>query len=147
MRGKESDLPYGLDLLDERATAFHDCICFMRQAYPNFGITTYDRTVHRGAEQIVLADPGIGGESRHRLRGVHGRAAADADDEIGSALSRDLPSAETCRQQRIFADLVIYGISDPVFAEDVCDVGESTGFFRRMSSRHDQGVRTELKEL
>ena len=55
MRGKESDLPYGLDLLDERATAFHDCICFMRQAYPNFGITTYDRTVHRGAEQIVLA--------------------------------------------------------------------------------------------
>ena len=65
MRGKESDLPYGLDLLDERATAFHDCICFMRQAYPNFGITTYDRTVHRGAEQIVLAKfvTGIGEDS------------------------------------------------------------------------------------
>ena len=55
MRRKESEQPYGLDLLDERATAFHDCICFMRQAYPNFGITTYDRRVHRGSEHIVLA--------------------------------------------------------------------------------------------
>lgn len=44
-----------LDLLDERACAFHQSLVFMRQAYPNMAVMTYDNLVHRGAEHMILA--------------------------------------------------------------------------------------------
>lgn len=44
-----------LDLLDERACAFHQTVVFMRQAYPNMAVMTYDNLVHRGAEHLILA--------------------------------------------------------------------------------------------
>ena len=54
MRGRESELPITLDLQDERACAFGHSIVFMRQAYPNAALMTYDDEVHRGAEQLLL---------------------------------------------------------------------------------------------
>ena len=54
MRGRESDIPVTLDLQDERASAFGHSIVFMRQAYPNAALMTYDDEVHRGAEQLLL---------------------------------------------------------------------------------------------
>ncbi len=54
MRGRESDIPVTLDLQDERASAFGRSIVFMRQAYPNAALMTYDDEVHRGAEQLLL---------------------------------------------------------------------------------------------
>ncbi|MBO4327381.1 MAG: hypothetical protein J5950_08930 [Clostridia bacterium] len=90
MRKKESELPYGLDLLDERATAFHDCICFMRQAYPNFGVTTYDRNVARGAEQVVLAKfvTGIGDNAPVYSLYENTLDATTADNVPGGLFSR-----------------------------------------------------------
>ncbi|MHB1153871.1 MAG: hypothetical protein ACYCWE_17115 [Eubacteriales bacterium] len=44
-----------LDLLDERACAFQQSLVFMRQAYPNMAVMTYDNLVHRGAEHMILA--------------------------------------------------------------------------------------------
>lgn len=40
--------------LDERACAFQRTIVFMRQAYPNMALMTYDSDVHRGAEHLIL---------------------------------------------------------------------------------------------
>ncbi len=54
MRGREEELPVTLDLQDERASAYGHSIVFMRQAYPNAALMTYDDEVHRGAEQLLL---------------------------------------------------------------------------------------------
>lgn len=67
MRQNESDISPTLELLDERACAYQQCLVFLRQAYPNGAVMTYDHTQARGAEHVLLAKFVIGvGESEPR---------------------------------------------------------------------------------
>ena len=54
MRGPESELNIGLDLQDERASANGYTMVFMRQAYPNMALMTYDDEHHQGAHHVLL---------------------------------------------------------------------------------------------
>ena len=54
MRGPESELNIGLDLQDERASANGYSMVFMRQAYPNMALMTYDGEDHQGAHHVLL---------------------------------------------------------------------------------------------
>ena len=56
----EDQIPVTLDLQDERATAFGRTVAFMRQAYPNMALMTYDNRAGRGAEHLVLTKLVVG---------------------------------------------------------------------------------------
>ncbi|MBE7066602.1 MAG: hypothetical protein E7385_03515 [Ruminococcaceae bacterium] len=60
MKIRESDITPSLNDLDERATAYQKCMIFMRQAYPNSAVMTYDNNHHRGADHVLLAKFVIG---------------------------------------------------------------------------------------
>ena len=60
MKKNENDIVPSLNNLDERATAFQKCMVFMRQAYPNSAVMTYDNINARGAEHVLLAKFVIG---------------------------------------------------------------------------------------
>lgn len=60
MRKPESTIPVTMGDLDERACAYQNCMVFMRQAYPNGAVMTYDRTAHQGAHQVLLCKYVIG---------------------------------------------------------------------------------------
>ena len=55
MKIRENDITPSLNDLDERATAYQKCMIFMRQAYPNSAVMTYDNKHHRGADHVLLA--------------------------------------------------------------------------------------------
>ncbi len=65
-RGKEELLQVELDHQDERASAYGRSVVFMRQAYPNMALMTYDNRIGRGADHLVLAKfvVGIGPERK-----------------------------------------------------------------------------------
>lgn len=46
--------PQSLNGLDERACAYRRTVVFMRSAYPNAAVMTYDSVNHRGAEHLIL---------------------------------------------------------------------------------------------
>ena len=75
MRGPKSELNVGLDLQDERASANGYSMVFMRQAYPNMALMTYDNRAGRGAEHVVLTKLVVG---------------------IGMGMSRQILTYETC---------------------------------------------------
>jgi len=60
MRRSESEITPTLDLLDERASAFQKTVVFIRQAYPNGAVMTYDNVHIRGAEHVLLSKFVIG---------------------------------------------------------------------------------------
>ena len=55
MRTNENEITPTLFLLDERACACQKSLVFLRQAYPNSALMTYDNTQARGAEHVLLA--------------------------------------------------------------------------------------------
>lgn len=60
MKRRENEPAPTLDLLDERACAYQKSMVFMRQAYPNGAVMTYDHRQARGSEHILLAKFVIG---------------------------------------------------------------------------------------
>lgn len=87
----EDQIPVTLDLQDERATAFGRTVAFMRQAYPNMALMTYDNRAGRGAEHLVLTKlvVGIGqGEARQLLTYETCTDPSTADNVPGGLQSR-----------------------------------------------------------
>lgn len=60
MRKSESEITPTLELLDERACAFQKSLVFLRQAYPNAAVMTYDNRQTRGSEHVLLTKFVIG---------------------------------------------------------------------------------------
>ena len=56
----EDRIDVTLDLQDERATVCGRTVAFMRQAYPNMALMTYDNRAGRGAEHVVLTKLVVG---------------------------------------------------------------------------------------
>ncbi len=75
---------------DERASAWGQSMVFMRQAYPNMALMTYDNIVHRGSEHVVLAKlvVGVGNESPTWLTWEACTAETTADNVPGGLVSR-----------------------------------------------------------
>ena len=71
MRGPESELNVGLDLQDERASANGYSMVFMRQAYPNMALMTYDDEHHQGDHHVLLCKMVVG--ILRVLRRIHHR--------------------------------------------------------------------------
>ncbi|MBO7406700.1 MAG: hypothetical protein J6V14_03635 [Clostridia bacterium] len=89
MRGPESGIPETLDLQDERACAYGRSIVFLRGAYPNAALMTYDDEVHRGAEQLNLCKLVFGTGSPPELLTYESCDESTACDNIrGGLLSR-----------------------------------------------------------
>ena len=100
----ENEIQVTLDLQDERATAMGRACCFMRQAYPNMALMTYDNRVGRGAEHLVLCKlvVGIGNErSREWLTYEACTDETTADNIPGGLHSR----AVTESGHTVFADI------------------------------------------
>lgn len=67
MRKNKNEITPTLDLLDERATAFQKTLVFLRQAYPNGAVMTYDNVHISGSEHVLLSKFVIGlGENEHK---------------------------------------------------------------------------------
>ena len=92
----EDKIPVTLDLQDERASAFGRAVVFMRQAYPNMALMTYDNGTGRGAEHLVLAKL-VGG--------------------IGQGTARQMLTYETCADETT-ADNVPGGLRSLTVTED-----------------------------
>ncbi|MCQ2428872.1 MAG: hypothetical protein MJ192_00940 [Clostridia bacterium] len=100
----ENEIPVTLDLQDERATAFGRACCFMRQAYPNMALMTYDNRVGRGAEHLVLCKlvVGIGtGDAREWLTYEACTDETTADNIPGGLHSRTVTESG----HTVFADI------------------------------------------
>lgn len=85
MRKKESEMTPTLDLLDERACAYQQCLVFLRQAYPNGAVMTYDHMQARGSEHLLLAKfvIGIGADSPQWLTDQECAEGTTADNIPG----------------------------------------------------------------
>lgn len=89
MRGPESELNVGLDLQDERASANGYSIVFMRQAYPNMALMTYDDEHHQGDHHVLLCKMVVGiGEDKKILSYESCDESTTADNVPGGLISR-----------------------------------------------------------
>ncbi len=98
IRKNQSESLPTLELLDERACAFQQCVVFMRQAYPNSAVMTYDHTCHRGAEQLLLSKfvVGIGRETPMWLTYTECDDRTTADNIVGGLRSIAYTEDGTC---------------------------------------------------
>lgn len=122
----ETEIPVTLDLQDERATAFGRACCFMRQAYPNMALMTYDNRVGRGAEHLLLCKlvVGIGqGNSREWLTyeactdettadNIPGGLRSRTVTESGHKLTVDIIPAALPERDGYFGAAVVHIASD-----------------------------------
>ena len=89
MRRSEDTLQVTLDLQDERASANGYSMVFMRQAYPNMALMTYDDEHHQGAHHVLLCKMVVGvGEERRILSYESCDESTTADNIPGGLLSR-----------------------------------------------------------
>ena len=89
MRGPESELNVGLDLQDERASANGYSMVFMRQAYPNMALMTYDDEHHQGDHHVLLCKMVVGiGEDKKILSYESCDESTTADNVPGGLISR-----------------------------------------------------------
>lgn len=89
MRRPESEIPVTLDLQDERASANGYAMVFMRQAYPNMALMTYDDEHHQGAHHVLLCKMVVGiGEDKKILTYESCDESTTADNIPGGLLSR-----------------------------------------------------------
>lgn len=89
MRQAEQNIPVTLDLQDERASAYGYSMVFMRQAYPNMALMTYDDEHHQGAHHVLLCKMVVGvGEDRKILSYESCDESTTADNIPGGLFSR-----------------------------------------------------------
>lgn len=88
MRGPKSELNVGLDLQDERASANGYSMVFMRQAYPNMALMTYDDEHHQGDHHVLLCKMVVGiGEDKKILSYESCDESTTADNVPGGLIS------------------------------------------------------------
>lgn len=54
MRLSDDTASASTPFLDERVSAFHQCVAVMRQSYPNMSVTTYNNREHSPMELVQL---------------------------------------------------------------------------------------------